>query len=160
MLLGTGLTGCGAGPKTEISATSAAHQIAAQLTARYGLSHVQVTCPPGVTDRDGQKFVCPTVIGGMSVDMDATVTGAGGHFTVAPAEPIVVLSSVAGQLATQIDQRTGRKPAVTCPGGVVKIVPVDTTFDCTATFPGEKGRTVTVKIIDIKGDFGYQLAAG
>ena len=157
--------GCGTAPARTISAASAAEQIASQLHGRFGVGALSVRCPDAVPARPGTRFVCPARVEGQSVDIDATVTDPNGSFVVTPAAPIVVLADVAGRLAGQIQARAGTRPAVTCPpppgepGATVRVAPVGSSLECSATFPGQPPRPVTVTIVDGKGDFSFSLPA-
>ena len=90
--------------------------------------------------------------------MQATVTSASGQLTVQPAEPILESKTVAAQLASEISARAGRTATVTCPPPAVIVAPVGRAFDCSASFPGQAARKVTVTVVDGRGDFSFQLA--
>jgi hypothetical protein len=157
-IAGTSVAGCSAGPRTTISSASAGHQVAAQLTARYHPSALAVTCPAGVPARAGQKFSCSATIDGQAVRMEAVVTSGSGAFTVTPADAIFAAPAVIAQLEAEIAGQTGQRPTISCPGPGVLVVPVGATFSCSASFPGEAPRAVTIRAANSKGDFGYQLA--
>ena len=146
-----------AAPRT-IDATSAARQISAQLASRYKLAPPPVSCPSGVQARPGRTFICTTTVEGQPLRMNATVTTASGRFSVQPAEPLLVATTVAAQLATEITRRAGRTATVTCPPPSVIVAPVGHTFDCSAVFAGQAARKVTVTVVDGRGDFSFQLA--
>lgn len=153
-----GATACSSTAGSTINAGSAARQISAELAARYHLSPPAVTCPSGVPARKGRTFVCTATLGGQPARLDATVTGNSGRFTISSADPILVPSSVAAQLTGEIKARTGQQPSVSCPGGPVVVVPVQRSLTCSATFSGQAPRTVTVTVVDRRGDFSFQLA--
>ena len=163
--LGALAVGCGTSPVRTISSSSAASQITSQLHDRYGTGSVSVRCPDSVPARTGTRFSCPATVDGQAVAIDATVTGSDGSFVVSPAPPILGLADVAGRLEAQIAARAGRRPVVHCappagaPGAKVRVVPVGSSFGCTAGFGDQSPRAVTVTVLDAKGDFSFSLAA-
>jgi len=152
-----GVAGCGVSPSHTISSTSAAGQIQAQLASRYPGSHPSVTCPGQVPDRVGTTFVCQATLAGQRVDLDATVTGGGGSFTVTPRAAIVSPAKAAGVLAGEISRQTHAAVTVDCGKAPDLVVAVHGSFDCTATMPGGRPRPVRVTVADIAGNFGFTL---
>lgn len=157
VVVAAGGAGCSSTRRT-IQPSSAAHQIATQLAARYHLSPPAVSCPPGVPAEKGRRFTCTTTLDGQTIKLDATVTGGSGGFTVQPETPILVPTSVATQLAGELTRRAGHRATVVCPGPQVEVVPVGHTLACSATFAGQPPRPVTVTVVDRQGNFGFQLA--
>lgn len=152
------VSGCSSAAPRTIKASSAAHQISAELAARYKLAPPAVSCPSGIPARPGRTFVCSTTLEGQPLRMNATVTASSGRFTVQPAEPILVSNTVAAQLASEITKRAGHPATVTCPPPAVMVVAVGRSFACSATFAGQAARRVTVTVVDSRGDFSFQLA--
>lgn len=159
-----GLAGCGTTPSRTISPTSASSQIAQQLQLAYHLPGVVVSCPRSVAARPGTTFVCSATLFQQTVAVDGRVTDSNGGFTARLASPVVMLATLAEQLARQISARSGQRPTVTCPpppgstGSPLRVAPVRSRFDCSAVFAGQAPRTVTVTIVDAKGDFAFDLA--
>lgn len=147
-------------PHPTVDPTSAAEQISSQLASRYSIPSPVVSCPAGVPDTEGQTFVCTATLDGQSVDLQGTVTGSGGRFSVMPKSAILGLASLTAQLASQIESRTGSKPIVDCGTRNLLVVPAGKSFTCQAKFAGQQPRVVTVKIADVQGDFGYSLGPG
>jgi hypothetical protein len=111
-----------------------------------------------VSDRKGQTFTCTATLDGQRVELVATVTGPGGQFTVVPKSAIIVVSSQTAQLADDIEKEAHVRGDVDCGSRSVIVVEVGATFTCTVTFPEQKPRTVTVKVMNVQGDFGYTVA--
>jgi hypothetical protein len=141
-----------------LDAVSVERQIARQLTSRYAIPAPPVKCPSGVRDAAGQTFICQATIEGQILHLTGTVTKAGGHFTVAPQEAIVSVSQSTKQLAQDIEKHARATAQVDCGPRTLLVVPVGHTFPCTVTFPGQPPRPVTVKVVDLQGDFGYTVA--
>ncbi len=158
MAVAASVAGCSSAAPRTIDPASAARQIAANLADRYKVNTPAVTCPSGVAARPGQSFICTTTLEGQPLRMKASVTSASGRFTVQPADPILVSKTVAAQLSAEITQKAGRPATVTCPPPAVLVAPVGHRFDCSAAFSGQQARTVTVTVVDTRGDFSFQLA--
>jgi len=150
--------GCGVGLPHTINAASAAAEISSQLASRYEVAAPKVTCPTGVADKKGQTFSCQAVLDGETVVLDAAVTDTGGAFTVTPESAIVVVAAAVNQLSQEIGVQTGQAPTVTCGTKLVLVVKVGSAFPCTATFPGQTARAVTVTVVNIQGAFTFILA--
>ena len=150
------LGACGVTHPT-LSASAVSSEISAQLHNLYPLVSPTVSCPSGVRDAKGQTFRCTAGLDGQTLHLTGTVT-AGGRFTVAPEEAVVVVATRVAQLSADI-QRQARTPAqVDCGPQPLLVVPVRGTFSCHVTFPRQKPRLVTVTEIDVKGDFGYKVS--
>jgi Domain of unknown function (DUF4333) len=152
------LGACGVQPHHTISSSSAAAEISAQLASRYGISNPPVTCPANVPDKEGQAFVCTAVLDGQAVQMDATVTGSGGSFTIKPDSAIVVVSSLVSELTSKITTQTGHPATVSCGDRSLLVKAVGDDIACSATFPGEKPRAVRVTVVTLDGRFSFSLA--
>jgi Domain of unknown function (DUF4333) len=149
---------CGVTHRT-LDAASVEREIAQQVATRYSIPAPTVKCPSGVRQTKGQTFICTATIEGQTLHLEGTVGAGGGQFTVAPREAIISVSSQTARLADDIASHTHTAPRVDCGPHTVLIVPVGHTFTCTATFPGEPPRPVTVKVLDLRGDFSYTLSA-
>jgi Domain of unknown function (DUF4333) len=150
-------TSCGVGPGHTLSAASLSEQIAGQLEAHYGIKQPAVTCPSGVSDHKGQTFVCAATIDGQTVEMDGTVTGSG-RFTVVPRSVIISVPAIESSLATELQRQTRVKPSVDCGPKQVLVVEVGGAFSCSAMFPGGKPRAIKVTVVNLQGEYRYQLA--
>lgn len=95
---------------------------------------------------------------GQTLNIAGVVTGSGGRFTAVPKEAVVLVVQRTQQLTREIESQAHAKAAVRCSSRTLLMVPVDRTFPCTVTFPGEKPRGVTVKVVDAQGDFTYTVA--
>lgn len=152
------LASCAVKPQPTLDAGSVSGQIAAQLSARYQVPSPHVVCPAGVPDRKGQIFTCSGTLDGQTVDLDATITGSGGRFTVVPRSAIIVVASRAAQLTADIDRSAHVTSSVDCGPRAILVVPVGQTFGCQVSFPGQRPREATVKVTDVQGDFDYTVA--
>jgi hypothetical protein len=141
-----------------LDAASVERQIARQLGSRYSIPTPPVNCPSGVRDRAGQTFACQATIEGQTLHLTGQVTQAGGHFTIAPQEAIVSVSQSTKQLTQDIEKHARTTAKVDCGPRSLLVIPVGQTFPCTVTFPGQPPRPVTVKVVDVQGDFGYTVA--
>jgi len=153
-----GLPGCGVGPHHTLNAASVGDEIASQLAARYPVGSPVVNCPAGVADTPGATFVCSTVLDGQPVQMDGTVTGSKGRFTVVPQAAIIPIASATSLLTQDITNQTHVQPRVDCGTLRVAVVAVGQSISCSATFPGQQPRKVTVTVTDRQGDVRYTLA--
>jgi hypothetical protein len=147
---------CGITHRT-FDARSIEREIAGQVATRYSIPAPPVTCPSGVRDATGQTFVCQVTIDGQVLEVKGTVTK-GGQFTPAPQQAIIVVSQTTDRLAQDIGTRFHTTAHVDCGSRTLLVVPVGQTFACTVTFPGQPPRPVTVKVVDLNGDFGYTVA--
>jgi hypothetical protein len=134
------------------------HEIASQLSDRYPVGSPTVNCPTGVADTAGATFVCSTVLDGQPVHMDGTVTGSNGQFTVVPDAAIIPIASATSLLTQDITNQTHVRPRVDCGTLRVAVVAIGRSISCSATFPGQKPRKVTVTVTDRQGDVRYTLA--
>ncbi len=154
----TCLTACGVQPHHTLDASSVSHEIESQLSDRYPVGSPTVTCPSGVADTIGATFVCSTVLDGQPVQMDGTVTGTNGQFTVVPEAAIISIASATSLLTQDIANQTHVTPKVDCGTRRVAVVAIGKSITCSATFPGQKSRQVTVTVTDRQGDVRYTLA--
>lgn len=150
---------CGVSPRTTLDARVSAERISSQLAARYAIPAPLVRCPPGVPDRPGTRFVCTASVDGQPLTLDATVSAASGAFGVAARQAVVPLAAAESQLQEQIQQSTGHRPSVSCPSDhPLLVVAVGAAFGCTAAFPGEASRALTVTVVDTTGHLRFDLA--
>jgi hypothetical protein len=133
-------------------------EISSQLASHYPVISPVVICPSGVPDSKGKTFTCTASMDGQTLHIDGIVTGAGGHFTAAPKEAVVLVAQRTQQLTRDIASQAHTKANVDCTSRTLLVVPVDNTFPCTVTFVGQKPRSVTVKVVDAQGDFTYTVA--
>jgi hypothetical protein len=152
------VAGCGVQPHHTISSSSAAAEISAQLSSRYGVTNPPVTCPPNIRAKKGQQFTCTAILDGQPLTIRGTVTASGGSFTINPAEAIVEMATVEHELTARITQETGQTPVVSCGRRTLLVLPVGGTFTCVATFTGQPPRAVTVTVVDLNGGFRFSLA--
>ena len=152
-------TSCGVGPTRTIDPSSAEKHISAEIASRYSVTTPPVTCPSGVADRRGSRFTCTASLDGQQLTLVATVSAPSGSFDLSPVQAVVPVAGTESRLETQIDQTTGHRPVVTCPYPQhLLVLSVGATFSCSAVFPGEKARSVTVTVVDAGGGYTFDLA--
>jgi uncharacterized protein DUF4333 len=152
------LTSCGVGPHHILNAASLSHEISSELSARYPVGSPIVNCPPDVAATTGTEFVCSTVLDGQPVQLDGTVTGSNGRFTFIPQAAIIVIATATSLLTHDLADQTHVRPLVTCGTRLVAVVAVGKSFTCSATFPGQSPRKVTVTVTDRQGHVRVTLA--
>jgi hypothetical protein len=144
-----------ASPTLDSAGTS--KQISSQLEAQYQVKAPTVSCPSGVRDVSGQTFACTATLDDQVLHLQGTVTSSG-HFTVAPEEAVIVVSQRSAQLTQEIEHQAHTSATVDCGSRTLLVVPVGHAFPCTVTFHGEGTRSVSVKVVDVQGDFSYTVA--
>jgi hypothetical protein len=152
------LSSCGVGPHHILNAASLSHEISSELSARYPVGSPIVNCPPGVAASTGTDFVCSTVLDGQPVQMDGTVTGSNGRFTFIPRAAIIPIASVVSLLTHDLATQTHVQPLVNCGTRLVAVVAVGNSITCSASFPGQSPRKVTVTVTDRQGHVRVTLA--
>ena len=153
-----GASACGVGPHHTLNAGSVGSQISSQIASKYGIPAPALECPRSIPSKAGQHFACTTTLEGQPVQIDGTVTDNGSDFTPTPAEPIVAVGPTVSLLTDQIAKQTHHTARVDCGPHKVLVVSVGATFKCTATFAGEKPRTVTVTVTNLEGtSFRFSL---
>lgn len=150
---------CGVSPHHTLDSKSVSGEISSQIATAYSIPAPDVTCPASIPSRPGQTFQCSTTLEGQPVQIDGTVTGTGNEFTPTPSEPIVAVRPTVSLLSKEIAQQTHHSARVDCGPHRVLVVAVGASFKCTATFPGERPREVTVTVTNRQGNaFRFSLA--
>lgn len=153
------MSSCDVGPSHTLNPTSVQTQIEKQLSARYSVSDVLVSCPRKIPDDVGFKFSCNAAFDGGRVRLKGVVTSSKGSYSILPDEAIVSTAQAAGTLETDISADLRAPATVDCGPVKVKVLPVGGQFTCQASVTGQGTRQVLVTVDDLDGHFRYSVAS-
>ncbi|MGH9054794.1 MAG: DUF4333 domain-containing protein [Acidimicrobiales bacterium] len=150
------LSGCGVHHTVDVHSVQS--RIADQLAGQYSVPAPKVTCTSPIPLTPGQAFSCSTILDGQPLQLQGTITDDKGHFTVNPAEAVIVVSHAETQLQGDISAQAHTPTTLDCGTKTLLVVAPGHSFSCTAHLQGQGTRPVTVTVVNLKGDVRYTLA--
>lgn len=156
---GAAAASCGVGPSHTLNPKSVQTQIQNQLSSRYPVTDVRVSCPGKIPDQVGFRFTCSAAFNGGTVRLDGAVTSSKGSYSIQPDEAIVSTDQAAGTLGNEISANLHSPTKVDCGPVKVKVLPVGGQFSCQASVTGQGTRQVLVTVDDLDGHFRYSVTA-
>lgn len=158
LLAGMMLSACDVGPSHTLNPKSVQTQIQKQLSSRYPVSRVRVSCPGKIPDQVGFKFNCSAAFDEGTVGLHGVVTSSKGSYSIQPDEAIVSTAQAANTLESDIGANVHAPTKVDCGPAKVHVLPVGGRFSCQASVSGQGTRSVTVTVEDVDGRFTYSVA--
>ncbi len=152
------LTACGgtashANPARKLNQAQVELQVVLKAKERSPRLIVgKATCPPGVTARVGETFVCSVEIEGQQARYTVTISeilGDQAQFDVKPAQAIVDLSNVTDFIRSRLDDHW-KTAKIDCGQSKVRLADTGATIDCTI-FDGATTRYIQAVVEDRDG---------
>lgn len=112
----------------------------------------KATCPPDVTARAGESFVCSVEVEGQPARYNVTISeilGNQAQYDFRPLQAIIDLSTVVDFLKSRLDERW-RTAKIDCGQAKVRLADIGATIDCTV-FDGATTRYIQATVEDRDG---------